>query len=286
MKIHYFRTKIQEGCEDAKQVLTRINELNSIEREKEIDGKIIFLEFFKSNKNFLYTDFTQRRIKHGPGYSKEGQATEDFNLGKNAGFGEQTAVVWSLRSDYIAIQYNHYGPKSGIISEYLSNFFDKYNHNSQPLNFTPVISRDIWSKLQSSQVQVKLECSVDAENVTDEMIHDNVAISSMLKLVNETSAGKIDFTLSYGSAKRSGPLSKIPKLCKHLLKANPNKLRAGIKNELDAQIEMLDLLQHRVTEEVPNQELRLTPGLRWDADSRFDTIKLRLEKWLEEDQCT
>jgi len=286
MKIHYFRAETQEGGEDAKHVLTRIKNLSLIEREKEIDDKIMFLESFRIDEDFLYTDFTQRRMKHGPGCSRKGQATEDFNLGKNAGFGEQTAVVWSLKNSYVAIQYNHYGPKPGITSEYLSSFFNSKYNESQWLDFVPVISNDIWSKLQSSTAQVKLECSVDAENVTDEMVNENVAISSILKLAHETSAGKIDFTLSYGSTQRSGPLSKITELCESLSRARPKKLRVGIKNELDTQIEMLDLLQHRITEEVPNQELRLTPGLRWDADNRFDTIQLRLDRWLEKRQCT
>lgn len=283
MKIHYFHVETQE--ENIKQVLARIDNLNSIEKEKEIDNKIMFLESFKTDQKFLYTDFTQRRMKHGPGYSQKGQATEDFNLGEDAGFGEQTAVVWSLNGDYIAIQYNHYGPKPGTISEYLSSFVEKKTDEAQPLDFIPVISDNIWAKLQNSKAQVKLECSVFAENLTNEMINNNVPISSMLRLANETSAGKIDFTLSYGSTRRAGPLKRIPEICEAMLKAKPDKLKVGIKNELDAQIEMLDLLQHRAMEEVPSHELKLTPGLRWDVNSRFDTIKLRLAKWLEVRSC-
>lgn len=283
MKVHYFHVKTQE--ENIKQVLTCIDNLNSIEKEKEIDNKIMFLESFKTDQNFLYTDFTQRRIKHGPGYSKKGQATEDFNLGEDAGFGEQTAVVWSSNGDYIAIQYNHYGPKPGTISEYLSSFVERKTGEAQPLDFIPVISDNIWAKLQNSKAQVKLECSVFAENLTNEMINNNVPVSSMLRLANETSAGKIDFTLSYGSTRRAGPLKRIPEICEAMLKAKPDKLKVGIKNELDAQIEMLDLLQHRAMEEVPSHELKLTPGLRWDVNSRFDTIKLRLAKWLEVRSC-
>ena len=282
MRVYFFRVVIENSTDTTHDLVDRIYGLPQIDREwVGGNGLSVFLEDLRDSPNFFATEFTHRRMTHGPGHSQQGQPTSDFALRQGAGFGEQTAAVWSRQIDYVAIQYNHHGPRSGTIAKYLSNFLNQYRANTEPkLILIPVLDDTAMAQLESSIMQVKLECAIDGSTFSDEMVDHGVAVSSMLELSDETSANTVDLTLSFGMGRRSGPLNVMP-MIDNLLRGNPRKLKVWVKDDFDSKMEMLDLIAHRYIEEVPEGELSpLSSGLRWDFDLRLRAIERRLEQWL------
>ena len=284
MKVHYFSARIQGSTDTHQTLLTRIDKLTLIDREKPVLDRVMFLEHLEANQDFYDIDFTQRRLLHGPGHSQQGQPTVDFTLGQGGGFGEQTAVVWSKTGHHVAIQYNHYGPRAGNIAYYLSSFLTRSGNQQLPqLIFTPVVDDDVMAKLESSTVQATLECAIDGAMLSDSMADHNVAVSSMLDLTNATAAGRLEIKLSHGSGKRSGPL-EIMSTIQNLLELGPKKLKVSIKADFDSKMEVLDLLEHRQVEEIPEENLRLTDGLRWKWHDRVNGIRGKFGPWLSQQQ--
>ena len=122
MKIHFFRTNDDFPMGYVPQMLAGMP-LDA--RERLIGTRMMFMEEYGTSGDFHQMDFTARRITHGPGHSRPGHQTVDFNLGADGGFGEQTCAIWHAPSRYMAVQYNHYGVRSGSIRDYLSGFWSR-----------------------------------------------------------------------------------------------------------------------------------------------------------------
>lgn len=81
MKIHFYNITIENSNDNVSSLLHRINESALSERERTINHKPVFLEFCRSRSNGSYElDFALRRIQNGPGHSRRGIETRDFEL--------------------------------------------------------------------------------------------------------------------------------------------------------------------------------------------------------------
>lgn len=252
--------------------------------EKLVNQKMIFSESGDFVDDRAYMDFTYRRVTNGPGYSAPGVDTADFDIEKDAGFGEQTAIVYDPDQEYVAVQYNHHGPRAGVIAEYFSHFSD--GQQTDHYSWDPAIRKDVYAKLQRSAQQTKLRLRVDASTINDEMLKNNVALNAVQTLRNTTNAGYVEIILSQGEDRRGGPLGSIREIIRALVphKEQPDaylkKLEVGVKDQVDSSTEILDILKHRVVEDIPDDELLKTDGLRYTFDSRIGHINKVLTQWL------
>ena len=284
MRIHYFRTEITDSPHDISDLLDKINRLPRAARERRIHSKDVFLER-SAQKNGMYEmEFTQRRIRNGPGYSEKGQPTADFALGPLAGFGEQAAAIWSPQG-YLAVQYNHHGVRPAGIRDYLEGFLRLLPSNpARPpsLAFEPVLDPIVFVKLAKSRTKMRLECAIAADAITEGMAEGNVALGAALKLHNQTSAARVEISVSLGEGKRGGSLRNVPSLIGPLIQRAEclSKLRVKVKPDLDATTEVLDLLEHRETATVPDSSLQTTAGRRFTYSSRIEAIRREFEPWL------
>ena len=284
MKIHFYTITIENSNDNVSSLLRRINESELGERERTISRKPVFLEYFRSRSNGSYElDFTQRRIQNGPGYSRRGIETRDFELGENAGFGEQTAAIWSP-SGFLAVQYNHYGIRPSAIGDYLQNFLIRSNENEIPtLILVPVVAANAFARLQNSEAHTRIECTIDTGNVTREMANVDASLLFALQAREDTGAGRISFTLALGynrdgmGLNRNSSMSMLGRLMENI---NVKRLKAQVRNDVDGSLEILDLFEQRETREFPNRELEKTPGLRYTRNSRINAIRTTLDQWL------
>ena len=287
MKIHFYQTEITDSPDAMSDVLDRIHKLSLEKRERDINRKTVFLERSNNQGENYEMDFTQRRIQNGPGYSKKGKETADFDLEDDAGFGEQTAAIWSPKG-YLVVQYNHYGVRPSTIGSYLEQFLykDKDDYDDKPmLMLKPVINKKVYAKLIKSQKQTKLSCAINADTITNEMAEGNIALGAVQRLRDETSAGRVEISVSLGEDKRGGPLQNIKNIVRSLIHSHNesvSSLKVTIKEDLDATAEVLDLLEHREVILVPDSSLKMTDGLRYDYPSRIEALGREFERWLRQ----
>lgn len=159
MKVHFFEMVIENSGEDPASLIDRIRTKSLAERDMAVNGKYMLLEIANvagQLGEMRELDFTQRRVQNGPGHSQRGQLTADFDLGEDAGFGEQTAAI--LSSNYMAIQYNHYGVRPSAIATYLGRFLP----DGAFVALRPVLTDDAFARLQRSHKQTRLDFAINA----------------------------------------------------------------------------------------------------------------------------
>ena len=230
---------------------------------------------------FYRIDFTERRTRHGPGHSRRGHTTVDFAIGPDGGFGEQTCAIWHRRSGYMAVQYNHYGVRSGAIKAYFSHFL-AHDNNTVPM--VPVLREDTYKRLIESDLSIRLTCGFDAESSlvsarSDEM---NAPLKSAMQIRDHTGASNIEFTVSLGMRGRHQPGLNVRELVDLALRLNPCKLTAKAKADENAAAELLNLLEQRDEGTIDEARLRLTPGLRWRRRDRYREIQDIFAVWLNQ----
>ena len=83
MKIHYYNFNIKNSSEALFDLVDGVNRLDRNEREFQSSGSFLTVERVAKENTFLRTDFTLRRMTGGPGRSKRGSLTTDFDLGED-----------------------------------------------------------------------------------------------------------------------------------------------------------------------------------------------------------
>ena len=225
-------------------------------------------------------DFTWRRTENGPGYSVSGKETEDFDLEEDAGFGEQTAVIYHIEKEYISAQYNHLGPRANDIAHYFSQF--STGASQDYFDWIPELDEEVRDWLHRSSVQTQLVFKLDTASLNENSTRDT-AISSFLEMRQKNAAGMIEVTLSCGEDRRGGPLSGLLNLIENLLSQGNalKKMQAKIKEQPEDSAELLDLLGHKLVEEIDENLLEKTDGLRYSFESRISFLERALNQWLQ-----
>lgn len=280
MKIHFFEMVIENSDEDPMSLIDRIRVMSLAERDIVVNEKNMLLETANVGgelEDMRELDFTQRRVQNGPGHSQHGQLTADFELGEDAGFGEQTAAILSSNS-YMAVQYNHHGVRPSAIATYLGRFLP---HGTFVV-LRPVLTDDAFARLQRSHKQTRLEFGINASEITESMA-GQVGLAEALRLQSATSAGHINISLSLGEDKRGGPLRNIVDYVSRISGASGvTALKVSVKPTVDAATEVLDLLEERQTVVVPDSQLLMTDGLRFTYESRIDALRREFGLWLQQ----
>ena len=288
MKIHYFGTNDDFPMA---AVLQAIAGKALGDRERQVAKKIMFMEEYDVDGDFHQLDLTQRRRTHGPGHSRPGLQTVDFNLGQDDGFGEQTCAVWHAPSRYMAVQYNHYGVRPSAIRDYLSMFGSAVAGEAVNLEMEPQLNTDTYERLGASPIHARLQCGFDSKSVvpTEGMAKLGVPLQRIMEIRDSTDAVNIEVTVSLGRRSGTGRYDadgnlrslNILSTVRQALGMNPSKLVAAVKSE-DGPMEILDLLEHRQVDEVADGDLRLTGGRRWSYQVRARATQRRLATWLQQ----
>lgn len=254
-------------------------------KERVIREKIIFLEDFKKlgAEDFYAVDFTTRREDNGPGHSVSGKKTKDFPLGNGAGFGEQAAFVYHPGKEYLAVQYNQYGPRAANIAKYFSEF-SKDDEEPDNFDWMPVFDDNVMQKLQRSKSKTKLSYKLDMSSVSKEMSRE-IGIEHAYDLWKKYNAAIIEITVSLGRGEQGRSISNVFSAVRNILRLNDSdsvkRLQAQVKVDDDSNAEILNLLDHQWMKEIDNKKLIKTPGLRYTFASRAEIIREVLREWLQ-----
>ena len=279
MKIHFYQNQAVEESRSLSGVIEEIKGLDLKERERLVNGKTVLLETIEESDNFFKMDFTQRRIHNGPGYSRPGSETEDFEIERGAGFGEQTALVYAPDKEYLAIQYNHFGLRSPAIAAYFGMFGGSRHADS--FEFDSVVNEEIYAKLLRSEVQTRFQIRIASEKISESMYENNVPIETALRFRDTTAAGHVEINLSYGENKRGGRLNIINQVKSLMENPAVENMKVSVKERMDSATEILDLLEHREAKVFPDDQLFLTSGLRFSFESRITALTGEFKSWLQ-----
>ena len=264
-------------------VIKQISGMSLQQREKVVREKIIFLEDFKemSAGGFYAIDFTTRREDNGPGHSVSGKKTKDFPLENDAGFGEQAAFVYHPGKEYLAVQYNQYGPRAANIAKYFSEFSadDKAPDN---FDWELVFEDNVMQKLQRSKSKTKLSYKLDMSSVSKEMSRE-IGIEHAYDLWKKYDAAIIEITVSLGRGEQRKSIRDVFSSARNILRLNDSvkRLQAQVKVDDDSNAEILNLLDHQWMKEIDNKNLAKTKGLRYTFESRANIIREVLREWLQ-----
>lgn len=283
MKITLYENRPIDGEQPLEDALNGCTGRPLGDRESGPDDRRIFLETCTQTRQGWYKmDFTLRRREHGPGLSKPGQATRDFSLNPDEGFGEQTAAVYAPEHNLVAVQYNHYGPKAGRIAGYLNEF----SQEDSRFNWDPILDQDAEARLARAGIEKRLQVTIATRGLTDEGYANNVALGSILDMRDQTNAGMVNLTLSLGRGERGQSLTLAEYIKSFLIAGEVGgdvvkKLAVEIVNE-DESVELLDFLGCKVVAEIDNNNLNITPGRRYTFESRATAIARQLRAWAQQ----
>src|SRR5215212_946265 len=156
MKVHAFRVEPQ-GVVTLPEVLERISKRPFRDR-RVTEGKFAMrLEASRKRKKQWSLEFVLIR-ELGPGLAAMNAPLTDFDMADTDGFGEETAGFYDEQTNFMTLQYNHFGPRVGRIQSYLSAFAQKINpEEGLGFFFTPVIHPDAGDRLTDMRVVKKLE---------------------------------------------------------------------------------------------------------------------------------
>lgn len=275
MKIHLFSVNEEHSSRSLNEVLDQISDLALSEREKVINSKIIFLESVEKRDDGRYLlDFTWRRMENGPGLSKPGAETEDIEMGSEDGFGEQTAIAYCPTTKLATVQYNHQGAKHSLIADYLSAFG---TNQTDVFSFSIVINQNTQNRLEQASEVTRLEYLVDARMLETDT--NSPTVKGLLNTRQEVGAKRIAMQISIEESRRSGNEGALALLRQLLSDDATENLRAGIKDDEDSEIEMLNLFKHKVYVDIDNDRLVKTTGRRYTLASRLQHLNYQLTKW-------
>lgn len=273
MKVYFFHVNQPDTLEACLKDI----DAEPSSRELRYSDKTIFLERldFRPDGECV-ADFTQRSPE-GPGYSAPMQATTDFNLTPESGFGEHTAAV--LIGDYLAVQYNHRGLRAARIVNYVH---DKCLEKAASLQVTPVLNQDALSRFRRSRRHTKLVFAVYRRPRLEDDHADGLPLLAALESAEATGAGRVEMALSLGPSDRRGALN-IERLVERLFRRREEfaKLHVSYENE-DGYVEEMNLLGQFDSMEFPNRTLDLSSGGRYTFESRARTIAGGLREWLQQ----
>lgn len=119
MKIHAFRLE-QQGPGDLLALMDAVRAMPLEDRFFAGDGRALRLEARGRRGDFYLMDFAGPRGGHGPGRMAPSRPITEFDLQADESFGEDTAIALHIPTGYVAVQYNHYGPRAATVDRYFN----------------------------------------------------------------------------------------------------------------------------------------------------------------------
>ena len=237
-----------------------------------------------TKSDFWVMGFTEGRRQNGPGHYRQGQPTQDLiAFQSDEGFSQQTCAIWHAPTGYMAVQYNHFGVRSGNIGTYLSQFS---SGAFSLLTLDPVLREGALEKLEASRIQTKL--TVGFERAALRLGQDTIAQTpSLLRMSEtqfETGADTIEFTISLRARRGSLEGTTVKDIVRSAIAARARKLEVRIKEDENTETEVLNLLQQLEVSEISDSSFHPTAGLRWTHSERSSVIERVFTAWLRQRQ--
>jgi hypothetical protein len=250
--------------------------LQARNRARETD--LIRLETLEQRDSLWFCDFVRLRMHHGPAKAGVAAPVEGFDLGRDDGFGEETAFLWDSSNDWCVVQYNHYGVRPNTIAEYLSEFV---HDASVHIELAPKIDERIHAKIKAKKIVTKLVLSVAPKELSDTDFDLGAGLGTATKALKQSDADRVEITIA--TRKQEGLNFNLTSLEQWIRRIGGKRedspvgtARATAHEEFGGSSEVLDLLHARVT-----SDAILKPGVdkRYPRADRWNAIQHAHTKW-------
>lgn len=114
----------------------------------------------------------------GPGRAKRDTPSQGIDLDEDEDFTEDTAILFDPASMMMVVQYNHYGPRSGSVVDYLNAWTGV---NTAVYTIQPQLNTTAQARLQAKRLFTRVAFKVAPAKITDAWKRNNVALTTMLE---------------------------------------------------------------------------------------------------------
>jgi hypothetical protein len=255
-------------------------------------GSPVRLEEAATREGFLVMDFSRERGGHGPGKMSRAAGLSDIALKAGESFGEDTAIAFDPLSGFAAMQYNHYGPRTTAIEDYLYAY--DLSLGGQPpredgerdedrfgFKFGALLKHDAAERLQRMGIIHEIEFSVSVPGVRAADLEAGRSLGDVLRVPLPPGIETISITMTAaagrdGALGRGGALGIVNDLqrvgasVKHaLIKGRPTR---------DDPIDRIDLVNERISKD---ENLELGRSKRYSRADRWGALTRVLRSWLD-----
>jgi hypothetical protein len=289
VKIFAYRV-LQKGPRTLNQICNTLKAANFEDRY--FGGSPIRLEEAEIRAGLLLIDFSRERGGHGPGRMSRAAGLSDINLRAGESFGEDTALAFDQASGFAAMQYNHVGPRTTAIEDYL--FACDLSLGGLPprqdgerdedrfgFKFGALLKRDAEERLRRMGIIHEIEFSISVPGARATDLEAGRSLGDVLRVplpdgvetmsITMTAAAGRDSALGRGGALGIvSDLQRVGASVKHaLVKGRPTR---------DDPLDRIDLVSERVSRDEP---LELGRSRRYSRTDRWQALTRVLRSWLD-----
>lgn len=230
-------------------VLGIIESTSIPERTKRVGKEYASINHLFLDAGYWFGTILKIRMYELPKRANLDGVVDDFILADNEGVGEEASFIYDPRTKVIAIQYNHYGTKSGALREYISRFLG--NNNNQ-FELSPVLTRDALVRMHHQNIIKRLEVKFAVPTNTNAFANPDDSTQALINIMRATNGGKIKFELQPDNLEHNSSLStnRVRRIIQTLLsnREQVSVLKLYGKEDEDGRVLPIDLLHDRMVE--------------------------------------
>ncbi|MER9457994.1 hypothetical protein [Mesorhizobium sp. M0478] len=248
------------------------------------------LESLEKLDGFIMADFAAPRLGHGPGKMAPAVPVTAIAMEEGHSFAEDTAFVVDAATGYMALQYNHAGPRLGSVRDYLFSA-DKaagMPGGAQPLSADAfgfgvgsVLRPEAYARLRRFGIFRSVEVEISLPGALAVDLEEGRSLSSVLNAPLPDGVETMSIKLQ-STAARGGQLAAegVWGIADDIVRLG-NAVRSAIivgKVDDDSRQEEVDLISERLSTDV---RIQLGNGMRYDRNDRWNALRRALESWRE-----
>lgn len=283
LKAHPFTLITPHNVQSMDQLLQQIHAQSLQDRTRTVFGATIKLESIippQNGASYWLLDFLKIRTQHAPGLVTKNTVSQSIPLQRGQNFSENTAALYCPAKNVFIIQYNHYGPRSGNIAEYLSIYTGQA---AADYELRVKINQAAQARLQGKTQFTKLTFRVAPANISPAFKARHRSLASAIQHQQNIANGDwVELTFSVDA--RSGNSLRISNLIpglKALAGQGANTVSSvqisGRNNTAD-KVDVVDLLKEK--EEQTFKNLPLDHGGRIPLQERHNKLIAAYNGWV------
>lgn len=291
MKILGYRVTPQ-GHRSLEETARWIRELDLEERFILGDEHGVRLEFLRERDQYLFLDFSKGRTGHGPGQRSRQDTVADIDLPNDGEFAEDTALVYDVGSRYLALQYNHYGPRAKNIEEYLSLMDfrrgdlipDRDGAPNYGYDFAVCLSQNAAARLDNIELFRDLEFSVALHGAQQVNLAEGHSLGQILDSPFPEGTETIKIAMKSARNRQGGMARRaVRAFIEGLQHLGGDVRNAKVQGKAadGSNVDPIDLIQDKLSAHV---SIERTPGQRYSRDERWRHLAAQLRRWTEAQQ--
>lgn len=282
LRVNLFKLREGDDSSPLSDLLELIDAHTLEQRTRKVGYQYYRLETIEGPhgpRSYWLLDFCKLRYDDGPGRASRVAATKSFDLAEDEGFAEETAALYDPDSGFLAIQYNHHGPRSGVIATYLS----AYDHEIvNDYEFMLQLNPDAQARLDNKKIFSKLQIRVAPALLSKAFKRKNVAVVTTLEKTQELYQSDY-VAVTVGLEARSNAslslqrwLNAFKEMATDERKAVDTLVISG-RDDAGASLDPVDLINEKL--EYEYRDIELDDGRRLTWESRRSALVRSYNGW-------